>query len=298
MGQPDTAASIQACALRLARLAADGSTPAGATNGYVTKNFITLTMSPEINEGQDFSEQNACGDEVISARDRPIYRRWNVDLELMVPDPEVGELLCAAPLILSTPASARVLAANGTTTNASPIVSSPTAAFTTLDLGATLTGTGVGVGAVIISIDSPTQATLSVASTATANNIAFTITPIAQSIGLTAPELGTQASDNGVSVELWTKAYIGAGPAPVLPYFRWALTRSYWRFNDREFANARMANKFTGYAIENSNWGNGPWNDWVEASPSTRSLSRAWGYHRTSSLPTPSVGYVAVPTQV
>lgn len=296
MAKPDESASIQACVMRLARLAADGTTPAGATNGYVTKNFISLTMTPEVDEGQDFSTQNACGEYVITARDRPIIKRWNLEMEWLMPDPEAAEMLTSAPLILST--AAAPITPTGNLTNGSDIISALSVTVDGFDVGATVTGTGVGASAVIVEILSPTSIRVSVPSTATSAGVSLTITPVAQGIGLQALPLGAQASDNGVSLELFTKAIAGSGPAALLPYYKWAFTRSYWRFADREFNNARMAQKFSGYAIENVNWGNGPWNDWVDASPSTKTLSRAWGFHRVGALPATSPTYVTVPAQV
>jgi hypothetical protein len=298
VSQPDKVVSIYACALRLARLAADGTTPAGATNGYISNNLITLSATPDIDEGTDHSSPNACGDDAFPVKDRPKTKRYNLAMTLEVKDPEITELLTSNPLILSTPASARVLAANGTTATGTFVLTSPTMAATALDIGATITGTGVGVGAVISAINSPTSVTVTVASTATASGtIAFTITPVAQSIGGMGPELGVQASDNGVSMELFTKAYAGANPATVLPFIKHAFTKTTWREDTREFANAKQGQSFVGEGTYNSNFGNGPWNDWVEASPSSRLLTRAYGWHRAAALPTPAIGYVAVPTQ-
>lgn len=298
MSQPDKVVSIYACALRLARLAADGSTPAGATNGYISNNLITLSMTPDVDEGTDFSSKNACGDDAFPVRDRPTIKRINLSMTLEVADPEIAELLTASPLILSTPAAPRTLAADGSTTSGTFVLTSPTMAATSLDLGAAISGTGVGVGAVITAINSATSVTVDIASTATASGtVAFTITPIAHSIGSQYPALGIQAADNGVSVELFTKAFDGPGQAAVLPFIKHALTRTYWRVDTKEFTNAKQGQAFAGYAIENAGWGNGPWNDWVEPSPSTRTLSRAYGWHRTSSLPSPAIGYVAVPPQ-
>lgn len=296
MAKPDEAASIQACAMRLARLAADGTTPAGATNGYCTKNFVTLSATPEINEGQDFEAPNACGELIITARDRPITKRWNLSMEWLMPDPEAAEMLVSAPLILST--AAAVISPTGSITSASDVITTLSIGVTGLHVGAAVTGTGVGVGAVVAEILSPTSVRVSVVSTATNAAAALTITPVAQGIGNQAPALGVQASDNGVSLELWSKAVVGSGPAAVLPYYRWAFVRTYWRFADREFANSRQAQKFEGYGIENINWGNGPFNDWVDASPSAKTLSRAWGYHRAATLPAVGSTYITVPAQV
>lgn len=299
MSQADKVVSIYACALRLARLAADGTTPAGATNAYISNNLITLSMTPDIDEGTDFSAKNACGNDAFPVKDRPTTKRLNLAMTLEVVDPEITELLTSNPLILSTPAAPRTTTADGSTVTGTFVLTSPTMAATALDLGATISGTGVGVAAVITAVNSATSVTVSVASTATASgSVAFTITPIALSIGSMGPELGVQASDSGVSLEVWTKAYKDAGPASVLPYIKWAFTRSYWRVDTREFTNAKQGQAFVGYADYNSGWGNGPFNDWVEASPSSRLLTRAYGYHRTATLPTPAIGYTATPTQV
>lgn len=299
VSQVDNAAQIYGCAMRLARLDATGATPAGASNGLITKNFITLGLSPDINEGQDFSAPNACGEEAFPVKDRPLYRRWNLTMQWEVPDPEAAELIVAAPLILSTAAAPRTLASTGSTVSGSTTLTAPAGAFTGADLGAAVTGTGVGAAAVITQINSTTSVTVSVASTATASGtIAFTITPVALSIGNVAPALGTQASDNGVSLETWAKMFVGGGPAAYLPYLKYAFPRTYWRYGDGEIGNSRYATNFVGYAIENPGWGNGPWNDWVDPSPSTRTLSQAWGKHRTATIPTPVTGYTAVPTQL
>jgi hypothetical protein len=192
-----------------------------------------------------------------------------------------------------------VLTADGSTATGTFVLTSPTMAATALDIGAAISGTGVGPSAKIVSINSPTSVTVDVASTATASGtIAFTITPVAQSIGSTFPSLGVQAADNGISLEVFTKAFDGAGPAAIRPFLKHALTRTYWRQDTKEFTNAKQGQAFTGYAIENPGWGNGPWNDWVDPSPSARTLTRAYGWHRASSLPTPAIGYTSVPVQV
>jgi hypothetical protein len=299
MAQPDKVVSIYACAIRLARLDVAGLTPAGATNGYINNNLITFTATPDIDEGTDHSSKNACGDDAFPIKDRPTTKRYNLAMTLEVKDPEITELLTSNPIILSTPAAPRTLAANGSTGTGTFVLTSPTMAASGSDVGAAITGTGVGASAKITAINSTTSVTVDVASTATATGtVAFTITPVAQSIGGMGPELGVQASDYGVSLELFTKAYAGAAPANVLPFIKHAFTQSYWREDTKEFSGGKQGQAFAGYAVYNANWGNGPWNDWVEASPSSRLLTRAYGWHRATALPTPAIGYVATPTQV
>jgi len=95
----DGAASIKACALRVARLAADGTTPAGASNLYITDNFVRLVAAPEVEEGDEITVANACGRNVVSVKDSDKITRLNLTLELITPDPELLELIAGMLLI-------------------------------------------------------------------------------------------------------------------------------------------------------------------------------------------------------
>lgn len=291
MAQPDNAGAYQACLLRLAREAADGSTPAGATNGLILKEIITIGMTPEVDEGQDFAVTTACGEKLYAnTKDKPLVVRWNMTLSLANPNPEAAELLTGAALILSTPAAARTPTL--TTVSGSTTLSGAAFAATSADVGATLSGTGVAVGSVIEEILSTTSVRMSLAATAS-GSVTVTVTPVAQAIGSEDVPLGIQPTSTGTSFEFWERA-----DGTYLPYWRHAVTRTYWRQGDKQFANARRNQDFVGYAVENLNWGNGPWNDWRADSPSAFSLSRAHALYRVATLPTYSnSGYVAVPTQ-
>jgi len=213
----DGAASIQACALRVARLAADGSTPAGASNMYVTDAFARVAASPEVEDGEEITVPNACGKNVIAVKDADKITRLNITLELITPDPELLELLTGSQLIVAT----------------------------------------------------------------------------GNTVGFAYPKLNVPLTQNGVSLEVWSKATIGGSQAAALPYWRWVFPKTYnWKFTEREWANNAMGNTVEGIAIENSAWGNGPLNDWT--GPSDRVLAAV----RDAGLPTTQVGYVATPAQV
>jgi len=212
----DGAASIQACALRVARLAADGTTPAGASNMYVSDSFIRLLAAPQVEDGQEINVPNACGKNVVSHKDADKITRLNLTLELITPDPELLELLTNSLLIQ--------------------------------DAGST--------------------------------------------VGFAYPKLNEPLAQNGVSMELWSKAVIGGQQAAALPYWRWVLPKTYnWRFGDREWTNGHMPNVLTGIAVENVNFGNGPTNDWN--GPDDRVLAAM----RDATLPVTQLGYVATPVQ-
>jgi len=73
------------------------------------------------------------------------------------------------------PAAARTVA-DGATTNASTTVTSATAAFTSLDVGATISGTNIPGGATITSVTNATTVVTSGNSTGTGSSISLTIT--------------------------------------------------------------------------------------------------------------------------
>lgn len=60
--------------------------------------------------------------------------------------------------------------------NSSTTVTSATAAFTSLDVGATITGTGIPVAATIASVTNGTTVVISAAATATSSSVSLTIT--------------------------------------------------------------------------------------------------------------------------
>lgn len=102
MAGNDCAGQVQVCAMRVSRLAADGTTPAGASNMIVTDGLVTLGWEPEILEGEEIQVPNACGKNVVDYKDDDRIRRLNLTLTLGYPDPELLELIAGALLITTT----------------------------------------------------------------------------------------------------------------------------------------------------------------------------------------------------
>lgn len=215
MAQVNCPSSVQACALRIVRRDATGAKVTGATAGYVTDAMARLTITPDIEDGQEFQEKNACGSFIINSRDRDLIKRFDLELDLLIPDPEISELLTADALIVSG-----------------------------------------------------------------GNNI-----------GAQGPALGVAPTDNGVSIEWWTKAILtgsvaGTGGA----WFHWAAPWTYWRPSDKEFSNAPLITKYVGYAIENPNFGTGPAAP-LFASAITRAIARQ---RDNTAPPTTQCGYTTI----
>lgn len=91
---------IEFCALRLTRVAADGTTPAGA-NGTAMLNLLgKLTLKPVYEGGNEFNPKDACGNLAITYKDRDILKRIEYDLELMQQAPEAEEILTGGAIIV------------------------------------------------------------------------------------------------------------------------------------------------------------------------------------------------------
>lgn len=85
--------SVQLCALRVAKLDATGAPDPGLANLYVTDAMISMSVEPEISDGEDIELKNGCGSIIVDYRSPDAYRRLNVELALAVPDPELVYLL-------------------------------------------------------------------------------------------------------------------------------------------------------------------------------------------------------------
>lgn len=127
-----------------------------------------------------------------------------------------------------------------------------------------------------------------------------TDTSLASPQGYQYPSVGVDPMPNGVSIELWarniaepgTPGYPAGQQIGAAPYIRWVLTRVYLRKSNRTIDVNPADSTFEGYAVENSNWGNGPNNDFLYDS------SKVAQYSYETSIPTPAIGRVAVPVQV
>lgn len=98
----DGAGSVQLCALRVARLAADGTPDPGTDNLYVTDAMISLAADPEVEDGEEITEKNGCGKIMVDYKSPDVYRRLNITLGLAVPDPELIALITGNGSLLTS----------------------------------------------------------------------------------------------------------------------------------------------------------------------------------------------------
>lgn len=110
-------------------------------------------------------------------------------------------------------------------------------------------------------------------------------------IGYRAPEVGSEPTPDGVSVELWTRAIIEGAYSG---YFRWVFPRVFLRPSGDWTASGSdpLVPEFEGFGTQNANWGDGPTNDWDYES------DRVWQYVQTDAFPVEGAEFVAVAAEL
>lgn len=205
--------------LRVARLAADGTTPAGAENSYCSDAIVRLALTPNRKAGKEINRENGRGENCLTFKLPDTIIRYDVELTICGSDPELTELLA----------------------------------------GGTVFRDGVET----------------------------------ETTGYRAPRLGVIPVPNGTSIEGWTDAVDEHGSLlSDLPYWHYAVPRVYLTEGAFSLEADAKDNVFSGYAVENPNWGNGPFNDWD--GPAAIS---AWQRYRVDTLPASALGYIATPAQ-
>jgi hypothetical protein len=93
----------QPCVVRFARLAADGTTPAGATNGYIATGLIEGTITPVYEDTDALGAiTDACDNVMLDDPAHNLYRGCDVELQFGPFDPERSELTLAVTLLTNT----------------------------------------------------------------------------------------------------------------------------------------------------------------------------------------------------
>lgn len=102
MAGADGAGSVQALRMRIARLAADGTTPAGASNMYVTDTIVKIDTKPEYVAGDDIEEKNGSGALCLTYQTQDVLKRIGITLTICTMDEELAELLGGGTVLTST----------------------------------------------------------------------------------------------------------------------------------------------------------------------------------------------------
>lgn len=95
----DCLPQVQACRIRVARLAVDGAPAPGASGLYVSKALVSLAFRWEISTGAEIAEPNACGEEMVYFKAPDNVRRGSVTIRIITPDPQLSEMLSAGVVL-------------------------------------------------------------------------------------------------------------------------------------------------------------------------------------------------------
>lgn len=98
----DKARSVNGVALRVSRLAEDGSILPGPNSIYTQKAFMSFQFTPEMEDGEEVTEKNADGSICYSSQERSTLKRVTMSLSVCSPDPELEELLLGGTIFTGT----------------------------------------------------------------------------------------------------------------------------------------------------------------------------------------------------
>lgn len=95
----DYASSIAGAAIRVTRLNADGTLAEGEESSYVMESFISVSFTPEYEEGDEFVQKDANGNVCVTYRAPDTLKRVNLEVAICNPDPEFTELTSGGELL-------------------------------------------------------------------------------------------------------------------------------------------------------------------------------------------------------
>lgn len=91
--------TLSVCMSRVAKLAANGAPLAGAKNLYVTDSIISVTLSVQLKAGQDFEQDNGCGELCFAFKNRDQIKGLDLQSSFCQEDPELTQLLSGGDLL-------------------------------------------------------------------------------------------------------------------------------------------------------------------------------------------------------
>lgn len=99
MAEADCRPHVQACAIRVARLDTNGVPLPGATNLYVSDALVSLGFTPVYTDGSEIEDKNACDVVKANHRGQDSFKRGDVAIDIVTPDPFLSELLSGGDVL-------------------------------------------------------------------------------------------------------------------------------------------------------------------------------------------------------
>ena len=99
MAQLDHALSFKGDMLRISRLDASGNLVKSAEASYVTKAFISVSFTPEYEDGETYQATNAQGAKCLNIKDPDVLTQMTLELAICAPGPEITEIISGGSLL-------------------------------------------------------------------------------------------------------------------------------------------------------------------------------------------------------
>lgn len=91
---------LKSCLARFIRLDSCGSIVVSAASQLTTKGYISVGATAQIEDGEEFTVKNACGELCINEKDCSQFKRYDLEIQLCAVDPDLLELASGARLLL------------------------------------------------------------------------------------------------------------------------------------------------------------------------------------------------------
>jgi hypothetical protein len=101
----DFAASVTGAVIRVTRLNADGTCATGPSASYIDKGFLSVSFTPEIEEGDEFTQKNASGIVCTTFKAPDTLKRVTLELAICNPNPEITEMIAGGTVLTSAGAT-------------------------------------------------------------------------------------------------------------------------------------------------------------------------------------------------
>src|SRR5690606_12982743 len=95
----DYASSIAGAAIRVTRLNPDGTLATGETASYTMESFISVSFTPEYEEGDEFVQKDANGRVCVTYKAPDTLKRVTLEVAICNPDPEFTEITSGGTIL-------------------------------------------------------------------------------------------------------------------------------------------------------------------------------------------------------
>lgn len=203
--------SVQGCAYRICRLAADGSIVNSSTAMIQDdRPLVKLEAKPNIEQGVEITPKSACGVPVISYKDCDRYKRWDITLQLGDWDPEQMELIGGGQILTATGTAGRTFADGVLAIFENIVTSAADADFVPDDVGRPITDAGFTVATCTLNATNIITTTASFASAGVVAGMTVTGTGISGLVTVVSVDSATQ---------IHVSAVVGTEASETLTFF-------------------------------------------------------------------------------